>query len=595
MTRAVSFLVTSAAGGLLFTLFGWFGIVLSREVGVVAVLWPANGVLIVMVAMLGARSLLPAVTGQFLANILMQFAYGDAPTIAFGLAAANAAETATAAFVLLRWREWTPPIATPAQLGIVLVAVTAGAAIGALIGGPVLATAFGMELYTGVATWFATDIISALMVVPALLAIDGRKVTAFLAAPRWAIDRKFAVDLGIGGALLLLAYLNMDAPITPVVETFALPLLWMSLRVGLLGTTAMASIVGLLVTMRMNAGGVELVPGLSAGTGVQQAQMVLVLITLPSLFAAAAVENASRLYHRLAAKERQLALALDGANEGLWDWNLDTDEVFFSDRFHSIVGYAPGELPGHVSTWHRLSLPEDKEKIKLVMAEHFGGRLPTYQAEQRLRHKDGRWIWVLDRGKVVDWDASGRPLRMVGTLSDISYRKSLEAELTERANVDALTGVFNRAYLERAVAERFERGLVPFHMLLIDLDNFKPVNDTFGHATGDGVLVTAARRLRDMVRGNDVVARLGGDEFAVLLEPDAQVSPMTVASRVIQRLSQPIALEDEELRLGASIGIASAPADGSSFTAIYRAADARLYDIKRATAERKSPERSGTR
>ncbi|WP_207480445.1 PAS domain-containing sensor histidine kinase [Arenibaculum pallidiluteum] len=144
-----------------------------------------------------------------------------------------------------------------------------------------------------------------------------------------------------------------------------------------------------------------------------------------STAAALAAEAATR-----DATER-LAHALAGTNDGLWDWDIPTGAIWFSDRWHSMLGYAVGELPAHLSTWERLIHPDDRDRAMRARNEHLAGQTEFYECEQRLRARDGSWIWVLSRGKVVARDDAGRPVRAVGTHADITARKQAEADLLE--------------------------------------------------------------------------------------------------------------------------------------------------------------------
>jgi len=134
----------------------------------------------------------------------------------------------------------------------------------------------------------------------------------------------------------------------------------------------------------------------------------------------------------LHAREERLASAVDGSGVGLWDWNPQTGEETFSERWAEILGYTLAELaPTSIETWRGLSHPDDLQRDDELLEEHFSGRADIYSCETRMRHKDGHWVWVLDRGKVSEWDADGRPLRMIGTQLDISARKLAEEALRE--------------------------------------------------------------------------------------------------------------------------------------------------------------------
>ncbi|NIP99184.1 MAG: PAS domain-containing protein, partial [Nitrospinaceae bacterium] len=138
--------------------------------------------------------------------------------------------------------------------------------------------------------------------------------------------------------------------------------------------------------------------------------------------------------------EERLKLALEGASDGLWDWNVATGEVYFSPRWMTMLGYEPFELEGNVKTWEKLVHPEDMAHVMEVLTQHLEGKTPFYQTEHRVKGKHGHWVWILDRGKVVERDADGKPLRAVGTHADITQLKNIQVQLkgaieeAERAN-----------------------------------------------------------------------------------------------------------------------------------------------------------------
>ncbi len=227
--------------------------------------------------------------------------------------------------------------------------------------------------------------------------------------------------------------------------------------------------------------------------------------------------------------------------------------------------------------------------------EAFTGRTPIYEVEFRIRHHDGRWVWLHSRGRVVERDAAGRALRMVGTDADITRQKAAEQQLRQRAEFDALTGLPNRGLfndrLESAI-ERARRSGKTMALLFLDIDHFKGVNDSRGHGAGDTLLRIVAERLLATVRGVDTVARLAGDEFTVILEgltepADAEV----VAMKMVEALRPPMRIGDDLVSVSTSVGLAVlADADVDAASLLARADEA-LYEAKRAGRDRyvKSP------
>ena len=297
-----------------------------------------------------------------------------------------------------------------------------------------------------------------------------------------------------------------------------------------------------------------------------------------------AEEALQRSQARLRESEERLTFALEATNDGLWDWNVETGSGWFSERWATMLGYRPEEIASHVSAWEALVHPDDKPAVKAALNAHLEGGTAIYESEHRVRHKDGTWRWILDRGKVVSRGDDGRPLRAVGTHTDITARKEAERRAERMARHDSLTDLANRACfrerLDDALARARETG-ESVALLCLDLDRFKTVNDTLGHPVGDALLRAVAGRLAGQVRGGDLIARLGGDEFAVLQVGAAQPeAARSLAQRLVDALATPISVAGRDLSVGLSIGVALAPQDGVDADALFKNADLALYRAK---------------
>ena len=287
---------------------------------------------------------------------------------------------------------------------------------------------------------------------------------------------------------------------------------------------------------------------------------------------------------RLRTSEERLALALDSGSDGLWDWNVSTGEVWYSDRWQTMLGYEPGEIEPDISSWKGLTHPDDLDQAWALLSEHLAGRTASYICEHRMRTKSGEYTWVLARGRVVSQDGQGAPLRVVGTYIDITERKASEQRIAYMARHDVLTGLPNRAvfheHLEKRMAE-VRRGRGQAALLCLDLDRFKSVNDLLGHPAGDELLRQIAIRLNATVREGDVVVRLGGDEFAIIVSHlDHAHQASMLAQRVIEAVGQPLDLGGHFVTVGVSIGIALAPPNGEAPDALFKNADLALYRAK---------------
>ncbi|MBD2075152.1 PAS domain S-box protein, partial [Phormidium sp. FACHB-592] len=228
--------------------------------------------------------------------------------------------------------------------------------------------------------------------------------------------------------------------------------------------------------------------------------------------------------------EERYAIAVQGAKDGLWDWNLKTNQVYFSPRWKSMLGCEEDQIGSSLDDWFNRIHPEDFEHVQAALLAHFAAQTPDFESEHRMLHQDDTYRWVLCRGLAVH-DDDGKAVRIAGSLTDITSRKRTEKQLLHDALHDALTDLANRALfmdrLERAIerGKRHEQYL--FAVLFLDLDRFKRVNDSLGHVIGNQLLIAIARRLQLCVRLEDTVARLGGDEFVILLEGIESASDAT--------------------------------------------------------------------
>lgn len=283
--------------------------------------------------------------------------------------------------------------------------------------------------------------------------------------------------------------------------------------------------------------------------------------------------------------EGRLKLALEAANEGLWDWNVPSGEVYYSPGYVRLLGYGPGELPPVYDTWLSLLHPEDRELARAREAEYVRSGRDNYESEYRLRAKDGSWRWVLSRGKVVERDASGNPVRVVGTHADITGRKEMEERLRHMALHDALTGLANRTLclerIERSLARAKRQPDFRFAVLFIDLDRFKVINDSLGHLFGDEVIVRIGRRIKECVRETDTVARLGGDEFFVVLDDlESGRLPVQAIKRIRKAIAAPIVRDGRTIQVTASIGADLWAASRGDAMEVIRNADLAMHWAK---------------
>ncbi|MEW8525871.1 MAG: diguanylate cyclase, partial [Candidatus Thiodiazotropha endolucinida] len=281
--------------------------------------------------------------------------------------------------------------------------------------------------------------------------------------------------------------------------------------------------------------------------------------------------------------EERFELAMRGANDGVYDWNLQSNEIYYSPRWKSMLGYEDHELPNEISTWEDLVEDRDRERSLEMLSDYINGERDNYHIEFKMCHKDGHWVDILSRAFLVH-DAQGNANRIVGTHVDISEKKRQEARILKQAHFDGLTGLPNRFLAMDRLSQLLKeasRDVNKVAILFLDLDGFKRVNDTLGHETGDRLLVQAAERLQSVVREGDSVCRLGGDEFVVLLRNLGELTDArTVASSLISQFRHPFSLDERELVVTTSIGIAVYPSDGITPTELLRNADTAMYHSK---------------
>ena len=311
---------------------------------------------------------------------------------------------------------------------------------------------------------------------------------------------------------------------------------------------------------------------------------VSLLLVLGGWVALTASESRRRAVAALSAAEARWQLALNAAGEGVWDFSFASGMITLSPSAQGIVD-APGVLLhfDRAAFW-RMAHPDDADGLWGALDEHLQGATPHYAGQYRTRLGNGNWRWILVRGRVVERGPDGRPLRIVGTVADIDARKLQEDEIRHQAHHDMLTGLPNRLLFNDRLRQALlaaQREGNKLAVLFFDLDKFKPVNDTHGHAVGDLLLQQVATRVRGALRASDTLARIGGDEFVVLLPrigaaPDAR----RVAEDILAELNRPFVSEGRTLEISGSIGVAVYPDSGSNADELMRSADGAMYDAK---------------
>ena len=277
---------------------------------------------------------------------------------------------------------------------------------------------------------------------------------------------------------------------------------------------------------------------------------------------------------------------------------LDGPTFNMSPYIEELLGVPPEVFTEDEEVWDRLIHPEDRDRARIEY-EWFLKTGQPEAGEYRYVRPDGRIVWVRDHSSMIR-DETGAPLFIQGVMTDITPTKEAQLRMQHLAFHDPLTGLPNRAMFEQHLSlalARARRDDLGVAVLFLDLDAFKPVNDTHGHATGDEVLRQLAARLRSAVRETDLVARQGGDEFLVLIADlpigaeavDALAAVRKVNDRIAETMAEPFRLRAGELSLRASIGCALFPLDGSEEQDLLRGADEAMYEHKRDRSTRPTP------
>jgi diguanylate cyclase (GGDEF)-like protein/PAS domain S-box-containing protein len=291
--------------------------------------------------------------------------------------------------------------------------------------------------------------------------------------------------------------------------------------------------------------------------------------------------------------------AIEGTGAGLWDWNLQEETIFFSKTWKKLLGYSENEIGTSLDEWTSRIHPDDKGQATAKLQAYVEGKDLTYISEYRVICKDKSYKWLMNRGMVVSRSKDNKPLRIIGTSTDTTKRKDVEEQAHFLAFYDYLTGLPNR----RLLADRLSQALASSTrsgcygaLMVLDLDNFKQLNDKYGHNAGDLLLNQVASRIKSCLREKDTVARFGGDEFVVIVEElnvnitQSMLLARIVAEKIRSSLSEPYFIKVEPDAMTGSIVVkhsCTASVGGTLFVdhetstdEIFKRADVAMYQVK---------------
>jgi diguanylate cyclase (GGDEF)-like protein/PAS domain S-box-containing protein len=283
--------------------------------------------------------------------------------------------------------------------------------------------------------------------------------------------------------------------------------------------------------------------------------------------------------------EKRYELAVDGSNDGIWDWDVIADALYCSPRWKLMIGLSADDSVATLADWLNLTDEEDRAALDEAIKAHLTSERSHFEIEYRLRHVDGSVRWVHCRG--IAQRENGLAVRVAGSQTDITDQRRIRDSLAQAAQHDALTDLPNRTLfrelVQRAIAQTTRTPSAGYGVLFIDLDGFKAINDTHGHVAGDRFLKSISRRLHAQLRPGDVLARLGGDEFGVLAHDIVSTDDLClIAERLQQALSEPFQINKQKVHGSASIGIVVGTPESKSVDALLRDADIAMYRAKAA-------------
>lgn len=284
-------------------------------------------------------------------------------------------------------------------------------------------------------------------------------------------------------------------------------------------------------------------------------------------------------YEKVKYNEERYRLVLQSSNDGIWDMNLKTESTFFSDRFYEITGYNKDEIKG-TDKWRSLIHPNDLSKIEKIILEHIKHRTAFYYCVYRFKTKNGDYKWVRERGKAF-FDENGLIYRTAGSLTDVNKLKRYQQELVKLAYNDYLTNLLNKRALNLRLNNIIREGNPSGALYLINIDNFKYINDTIGHSFGDKLLIKIGQLLEETQLQGCTVYRLGDDDFVLLARGTSDPDLVRKAAEdIIGRIRIPIKIDNITLHITASIGIVLLNGCGKNSDEVLRNADIAMYKAK---------------
>ncbi|MEK3968055.1 MULTISPECIES: EAL domain-containing protein [Paenibacillus] len=320
-------------------------------------------------------------------------------------------------------------------------------------------------------------------------------------------------------------------------------------------------------------------------------------------------------FAKLQVGERRFSLATEGSGAYMWELDWETGLYNLSDRWYKLMGYTEDEINSFENGVLSIIHPDDQPSSQKARHDHLAGLTPIYETEYRMRTKDNQFVWFEVSGKAIV-DPKNEVVLFIGSLIDISKRKQVELKLSNSyqeleatyeqltatqqelveqydmlvenqkhmhrlAYVDELSNLPNRVCLLESMEKYLQCSGGKAALLFVDTDNFKYINDTLGHKSGDVLIQKASKRLQSVVREGDMLSRLGGDEFVIFIKDiENHEDVLDLAERIMRAFRQSFLIGESYLYVSVSIGISFYPEDGETTEQILKNADVAMYRAK---------------
>ncbi|WP_426349211.1 putative bifunctional diguanylate cyclase/phosphodiesterase [Alloiococcus sp. CFN-8] len=284
----------------------------------------------------------------------------------------------------------------------------------------------------------------------------------------------------------------------------------------------------------------------------------------------------------LRTSEERYRLASDGSKDGIWDLDLIGEELYISRIFTELLGIKKVDPKSNFKCWYLFIHKEERAFVRETLNNYLEGKIETLSVECRVRKNPNEYIWILLRGKGI-WNETGIPVRIAGSITDITERKLSEQKIYNLAYYDNITGLPSRTYLIESLHTLTEESFKKdrnFVVFFIDLDNFKQVNDTLGHDLGDLMMKNLAKHLQE-VFDKSLCSRFGGDEFIVIREFNSETDNISeISKNIVKSFNKPWVINNHEFYMSVSIGVSIFPIHGTEPTDLIKNADLAMYTAK---------------